>query len=538
MSDENQKQLVSLGDPASRAIAVSQNGGLSERGLVIATQLDQLEPAKLHSLIPSLDPFCGKQAGEERDFGVDGPECCWCPPGSFVMGSPETEAERLENENLVPVSFPCGFWISKYVINGSDAYEAIVEDVKVRELPYYPATYVSFAKAIAYCRDWTLLCRAAKTLPQNWHFRLPTEAEWEYACRAGTQRPYSFGDEDAYHTNVDDLRQGMNGRLERLIERRDWPNAWSISNRHGVVTQWCLDAWSNQNGVDDARYGPVADYRAARGGHYAQKPERCRAASRQKLSADTATIHNGFRVVAVPNCSVPSIRFTGLTLEHWNTLQNCTERTEDIAVRDLTLSYRSKCMLYDAGVRALGDIRVKREAIRRLFFGYGPKSSVPWNEIVSVLHRSGLKFEVEESEVGLEHDTGNRVFDRTVIGELGLSHRSRIAMHMARISGVLFPLTDETLLRIACESSVLKADGADGGAEIREKVVNTGRTCPELNLSFRSRSCLHSIGITTTADLVNHSADDLLAHLRFPDCALIEIRRSLLEHGLNLCGEA
>ena len=135
------------------------------------------------------DGFDGTRAGEEKT--IAGVRLCWCPPGRFTMGSPRGEPERRPGEDQVEVTLTRGFWAAKYEVTQGD-WKRVVGKLPgdlTAELPEgndYPVGNVNFAEAEAFCRRLTEMARRSGELPECWEFRLPTEAQWEYACRAGT----------------------------------------------------------------------------------------------------------------------------------------------------------------------------------------------------------------------------------------------------------------------------------------------------------------------------------------------------------------
>lgn len=141
--------------------------------------------------------FEGREAGNER--AVAGVELCWCPPGKFTMGSPESEPERRSGEEQVEVTLSKGFWTSKCETTQGQ-WKRVVGNLPgefTAELPEsddLPVGNVNFAEAEGFCKKLTELGHTTGDLPMEWEFQLPTEAQWEYACRAGTTTATSFGD--------------------------------------------------------------------------------------------------------------------------------------------------------------------------------------------------------------------------------------------------------------------------------------------------------------------------------------------------------
>ncbi len=159
------------------------------QSLTSATAIASLR-RPLSILTTQLRSFTGAQPGEERE--VDLVRLCWCPAGKFVMGSPATETGRRVDEAQVPVTISRGFWTSKFEVTQGQ-WRRVIGELPARtpsaefglgdDIPVY---WVSFHDAEAFCRTLTERAKRSAALPAGWEFRLPTEAQWEYACRAGT----------------------------------------------------------------------------------------------------------------------------------------------------------------------------------------------------------------------------------------------------------------------------------------------------------------------------------------------------------------
>ncbi|MBW7865484.1 MAG: formylglycine-generating enzyme family protein [Candidatus Hydrogenedentes bacterium] len=177
---------------------------------------------------PALEPSMGTQPGEERTFA--GITFCWCPPGSFTMGSPDTETGRKNNEGPQhTVTFKQGFWMSKHEV--THAQWKAVEG-------FHPEAMRGDDNLPMQMIDWHECQYFLRKLgrKEGGVFRLPSEAEWEYACRAGTQTPYSFGG----------TISGEQAHLERDTPKpvgRFPGNAWNLCDMHGGVREWCQDSW-------------------------------------------------------------------------------------------------------------------------------------------------------------------------------------------------------------------------------------------------------------------------------------------------------
>ncbi len=156
------------------------------------TRLDEPNQAVVSSA------FSGSKAGDERE--VVGVRLCWCPAGRFLMGSPAGETERCPGEDQVEVMLSRGFWMGKYETTQGEWTRVTgkLPGELTDELPKgddYPVGNVNFNEAEGFCRKLTMLGHQSGDLPRDWEFRLPTEAQWEFACRAGTTTATSFGDQ-------------------------------------------------------------------------------------------------------------------------------------------------------------------------------------------------------------------------------------------------------------------------------------------------------------------------------------------------------
>jgi formylglycine-generating enzyme required for sulfatase activity len=173
---------------------------------------------------------------------------------------------------------------------------------------------VSYAEAEEFCRKLTECGHKSGALPNAWEFRLPTEAQWEYACRAGTLTATSFGDKlSSKEANFLGEKPyngaGEGPSLKRAAPVGSYPaNAWGLHDMHGNVFEWCRD-WYHQGlpGGDDpdlsARRGtPNRDgtfSRVRRGGAWDDDGKYLRSAFRLRYEPERRADHIGFRVVAV-----------------------------------------------------------------------------------------------------------------------------------------------------------------------------------------------------------------------------------------------
>jgi formylglycine-generating enzyme required for sulfatase activity len=262
--------------------------------------------------------FAGRRAGDERE--VEGVKLCWCPSGRFVMGSPRREAERRPGEDQVVVTLTKGFWTAKYEATQGQwrRVRGELPGPLTAELPAgddLPVGNVNFAEAEGYCRKLTDTGHRSGALPRAWEFRLPTEAQWEYACRAGTTTATAFGD-SLGSTQANFKGKPYNGAapgpsLGRAARVGSYPpNAWGIHDMHGNIYEWCRDwyrsklpggrdpdLYAARGSATRSEHGDIS--RVRRGGCWADEGWPCRSAFRLRFEPERRYDHIGFRVVAV-----------------------------------------------------------------------------------------------------------------------------------------------------------------------------------------------------------------------------------------------
>jgi formylglycine-generating enzyme required for sulfatase activity/tetratricopeptide (TPR) repeat protein len=227
-----------------------------------------------------------------------GMKFAWCPPGSFLMGSPLDEEGRSGEETQHQVVLTQGFWMGVTPVTQAQ-WRAVMEN-NPSHFPGEdaPVETVSWEECQEFCRK---LSRK-----NGEHYRLPTEAEWEYACRAGTTFPFSFGKVISTEVvNFDPCRptQGRQG----LPRRRTAPvgsfpaNAWGLFDMHGNVFEWCQDwyltGYYTRSEAKDPRGPSNGVAHVLRGGCWDSLTRCCRAAYRHGLAPSYRGEDVGFRVI-------------------------------------------------------------------------------------------------------------------------------------------------------------------------------------------------------------------------------------------------
>ena len=217
----------------------------------------------------------------------------WIAPGTFMMGSPDLESGRKKGEGpQTAVTISKGFWLGKTLVTQGQ-YQAVMgsNPSNVTNVGAdAPVEGVSWNDAMAFCKKLTEQKRVAGRLPEGYAYTLPTEAQWEYACRAGTT--------EARYGNLDDIAwYGGNSGTMHPVARKQ-PNAWGLYDMLGNVWEWCSD-WSSTypgGNVTDP-VGPASgSYRVVRGGEWDSDAADCRSANRGGSEPGDDFDRIGFRV--------------------------------------------------------------------------------------------------------------------------------------------------------------------------------------------------------------------------------------------------
>lgn len=212
------------------------------------------------------------------------------PSGSFTMGISSNEEGHSSDENQVEVTLSQSFWLAKTEVTQAQ-WEAVVgSNPSQFKGPNLPVEGVSWEDVQAFIAK----LNEKQILPQGWKFALPTEAQWEYACRAGEKGPYSggsLGDVGWYDDN-------SGSKTHEVGQKK--PNALGLYDMHGNVYEWCADWYEDTltGGIDPG--GPSSgDYRVGRGGSWGNGASDCRAALRGRLDPGDRYYDLGFRPALV-----------------------------------------------------------------------------------------------------------------------------------------------------------------------------------------------------------------------------------------------
>ena len=242
------------------------------------------------------------------------------PAGTFTMGSPRSEAERINEETLHDVTISRPFYLGVYEVTQSE-FDKIMRGIELHRRPAFPgernpAEQLEWKTARLFCEK---LSEQPEEKAAGRRYRLPTEAEWEYACRAGTKTAFHYGD------SLSSDQASFNGNYpagiaEKGVYKRttvpvgSYPaNAFGLHDMHGNVAEWCADFYDPEyyeNSPDQDPLGPPLGvlktdfdnsdknfFVVVRGGSWLDEGRACRSAYRFKAMPNTQYKLIGFRVV-------------------------------------------------------------------------------------------------------------------------------------------------------------------------------------------------------------------------------------------------
>jgi formylglycine-generating enzyme required for sulfatase activity len=238
----------------------------------------------------------------------------YIPEGKFTMGSPAVEKHRNADETQHEVTIRKAFYLGACEVT-QEQYQKIMganpshfsgqgggkQQVVDRDTNDFPVERVSWNDAVEFCKKLST--------KENKTYRLPTEAEWEYACRAGTKTVFHTGDDfNSYLANINGLNYSSYGketsgpfyRSTRSVAEYK-RNDFGLSDMHGNVQEWCADWYAEDyykvSPKEDPSGPKEGTERVLRGGAWPSSAKSCRCAARNHLPPDEKTYTTGFRIV-------------------------------------------------------------------------------------------------------------------------------------------------------------------------------------------------------------------------------------------------
>lgn len=221
----------------------------------------------------------------------------WIPPGKFMMGSSKDEKERGDNEFLHEVTLSKGFYMGIHTVTQDEWSRFMINNYsEFKGRKNLPVENVSWDD----CQEFIKKLREKDKRP----YRLPTEAEWEYACRAGTKTPFHFGEtistDQANYDGEAVYGRGMRGEFRgQTTSVGHFPaNAWGLQEMHGNVWQWCHDWYGDypKKDVVDPQGPDAGRLRVLRGGAWDSDPLGCRSAFRFAFNPSSRRPYFGIRL--------------------------------------------------------------------------------------------------------------------------------------------------------------------------------------------------------------------------------------------------
>ncbi len=282
------------------------SAGSAIAGFSLAMLLEKLKPQPAPIIIaeprpvpePPKDPIKRGDKAFRDDLG-NGiyMEMVRIPSGRFALGSPPNEIGRRENESPISEVQVPAFYMAKFAVTQEQWVAMMgINPAMFRENLQAPVENISWLEAQDFCR---------KLAERSQHlYRLPSESEWEYACRAGTNMAYHFGDSPAQLADYAWFADNANKRSHPVGQKV--PNSWGLYEMHGGVWEWCEDVWhDNFNGAPADGSAWVSDgyssRRVRKGGSWSNEARLCRAASREWHWQSDRYNDIGFRVVVSAN---------------------------------------------------------------------------------------------------------------------------------------------------------------------------------------------------------------------------------------------
>lgn len=308
--------LEDLSFSPSSAGSLTMNSAMSATFTCTGTSSAQVVTISARLLVP---PCARAYSGTGLlQCGDQVPNMVRIAPGTFQMGSNATTGEPYFSQaserpvHAVTISRP--FWIGRYEVTQAE-YQAVMganpstfQGASWPNSQNRPVENVSWNDAMAYCATLTARERTAGRLPTGYQYRLPTEAEWEYCCRAGTTTEFHYGPtllcgqanfNYSYHSNT------ICNSSSTVVVGGYVPNAWGLHDMHGNVVEWCLDSWDESANYPSAAvtdpWVSSGPYRVGRGGSWNDISGHCRSANRYWYSLPAYGVSFiGFRVVLAP----------------------------------------------------------------------------------------------------------------------------------------------------------------------------------------------------------------------------------------------
>ena len=221
----------------------------------------------------------------------------WVNPGTFEMGSPPEEEDRRDRETQHTVTLTEGYWLGKHPVTQAQWQKVTRDNPSHFKGANRPVEKVSWTEVTSFCDKLTEMEKKAGRVPKGMAYQLPTEAQWEYACRAGTKTAFSFGDSLTFG------QANIRGGPGETVDVGKYPaNEWGFQDMHGNVWEWCQDWYGDypRGAVRDPVGLATGASRVARGGSWSSTASSARSANRHRYVPSRSYYVMGFRLSLRP----------------------------------------------------------------------------------------------------------------------------------------------------------------------------------------------------------------------------------------------
>lgn len=312
--DFSDKIVIPFCTSASSGISTSEKNIANL--VTIGTQLEGKRFASTATK-ESVGDWMNEKQAEIAEIKKNNANYAFIKGGTFLMGSPESEPERSLDEIQHQVTVG-DFYMSKTEISQQEYQEVMGNNPSENVGDNLPVTNITWYDAVQYCNKLSVKegftpCYTISGKTVTWNknangYRLPTEAEWEYAARASTDTPFSFGDYvndddancyNAYGYNNDASGRWVNGYLQHTVDIDSYnANDFGLYNMHGNAAEWVWDWYGEYNDqTSDPTGAKEGNYKIARGGGWNDMPKHIRSAYRSAFPADVPFYGIGIRPV-------------------------------------------------------------------------------------------------------------------------------------------------------------------------------------------------------------------------------------------------
>lgn len=259
----------------------------------------------IYNVLIALFSITSSFANEEKSISLPDSQIITLvhiPAGEFLMGSPDSEIGRNSSEKLHKVKITKPFWMGKTEITQEQFASLMSPYTPFFKGKNLPADKVSWDSALEFCKK--LNQKEKNNLPDGYEYRLPTEAEWEYASRANSSTSCYAGN-IKNKTGINDVLENIawysensNGKTHPVAQKN--PNAFGLYDMIGNVAEWCYDWYSDYSGSLDPKGSTSGSEKIFRGGSWDCTPRLSRSASRCYDFPDASSTYVGFRIVLAP----------------------------------------------------------------------------------------------------------------------------------------------------------------------------------------------------------------------------------------------